>query len=137
MAAEIDLIGADGSDGAGRTDGGVALNENHARHIPGNEMRVIGLGSGGASLRGNEAIALKLVREGVQRFRLVAGENERSFNRLERGALREAGVRSCGLRKGKLSVRLVRVGFGSELRLRTKNVFYGRDAANGFLGKNA
>src|SRR5580765_3515877 len=36
MAAEIDAVGANGGDGAGGTDGSVALHEDHASHIAGN-----------------------------------------------------------------------------------------------------
>jgi len=38
MAAEIDAVGADGGDSASGTDGSVALHEDHAGHIAGNEM---------------------------------------------------------------------------------------------------
>src|SRR5690242_17472444 len=83
VTAEVDLIGADRGYGARGTDRGVALNENHACHVAGDEMSVAGLGSGCAALRRYEAVALQLRSELAKSFGLIAGENKRGLDGFE------------------------------------------------------
>src|SRR5690242_6491843 len=100
-------------------------------------MSVVGLGCGGAALRRDKTVALELRSELAKSFRLIAGENERSLDGFESRAGGQAGAGGCGLGQGKLwGDRLIRIGFGRELRLWTKDVFDRRDTADGFLGED-
>ena len=56
-------VGLHGGDGAGGIDGGVALHENHSGHIAGFQLRVIRARRGGATLSGDETVALQLRRK--------------------------------------------------------------------------
>src|SRR5438477_1866400 len=67
-------------------NGGVALHENHARHIAGHEMRVLRAWCGCAALRGDQAVALKLTGELLKRRALKSRENERCLDGLKSGA---------------------------------------------------
>ena len=93
MATEINAVGLHRCDRACGIDGSIALNQNHARHVSGNEPAIIRARRRRAALRRNKAVALQLVRELLQRGRLKSGENERRFNRLECRARRQTGPR--------------------------------------------
>ncbi len=93
MAAEINFVGPHCGNRTRGVDGGIALNENHAGHVSGNEMSVIRLRRSCAALGRDETVALQLIGELLQSGRLEAGENERGLDRLKRGARRQAGSR--------------------------------------------
>jgi hypothetical protein len=57
-------------------------------------MGVVGLRSGGAALRGDESVRLELASELAEGFWLIAGKDERGFDRLESGSCGEAGAGS-------------------------------------------
>ncbi len=82
VAAKKDLAALDGGDGAGGVDGGIALDENHPGHVAGGEPGVVGARSRRPALGGNEAIALELPGELMERGGLEPGEDERGFDRL-------------------------------------------------------
>src|ERR1700687_260082 len=89
MATEIDTVGLHRGDRARGVDGGVSLNKNHASHVSGCEMPVIGARRRCAALRRDEPVALYLTRELLEGGRLEAGENEGRFDRLECGARKQ------------------------------------------------
>src|SRR6266853_829278 len=93
MAAEIDFVGSHRGDRARGVDGGIALNENHAGHISGNEMSVIRLRRSCAALGRDEAVSLQLICELLERGWLESRENERRFDGFERRTRRQAGSR--------------------------------------------
>src|SRR5690349_20997657 len=79
----------------------------------------------------------ELRSELAKSFGLITGENKRSLDGFESRAGGQAGVGGCGLGKGKLwGDRLIRISFGRELRLWTKDVFDRRDTADGLLGED-
>ncbi len=86
MAAEENAVRLHRGDGARGVDGGVALDEDHARHVARNETTVFRARRGGAALRGDEAVVLNLRRELLKRGGLKAGEDQRRFDGRERGA---------------------------------------------------
>ena len=86
MAAEIDFVGLNGGNGAGGVDGGVALDQNHSGHVTGCQLLVVGARSGGAPLRGHEAVILDLRGELLERRGLESGEDQRGGDGLQRGA---------------------------------------------------
>ena len=108
-------------------------------------MGVIGLRRGGSALRGDQAEALELTGELAQGFELIAGEDQRSFDRLEGRACGEARAGSGILREGKLlSTRQGDLGlclrwevFRRHLRVGMNDVLDGSYAADGFLGEDA
>ena len=107
MAAEINLICADRGDGARGTDRRVALHQDHASHVAWEEMTVIGLGCGGAALSGDEPVTLKLASELAKGFGLIAGENERGLDGLQRRAGWQTRARSRLLRERELLARSI------------------------------
>ena len=134
MAAEINAIGLHGRNRARGIDRGVALNQDHARHVSGHETTIIGARRCRAALRSDDPIALQLIRELLQRCRLETGENERCFNGLEGGAGRQPGPRGSFAGKPEL----LRGGLGcSSLGRRVQHVLNGRNASDRLLGKNA
>ena len=86
VTTEIHAISLDGGDRTRGVNGGVALHENHARHIAGHEMRVLRAWCGCAALRGDQAVALKLTGELLKRRALKSRENERCLDGLKSGA---------------------------------------------------
>src|SRR4029077_2272525 len=102
MAAEENLVSANRRDSAGGAEGGLAFPQNHARHVARDQMGVVGLRSGGAALRGDESVRLELASKLAEGFGLIAGKDERGFDRLESGSCGEAGAGSRGLGKWEL-----------------------------------
>ncbi len=75
MAAEKNTVSLHGGDSAGGVDGRVALHQDHSSHVAGNEMGVFRAGRGRAALCRDEAVALDLRSELLQRGGLKAGED--------------------------------------------------------------
>src|SRR5260370_13993488 len=94
MAAEIDFLGSYCGDRPRGVDGGIALNQNHSGHVSGSEMSIIRLRRSCAPLGRDEAVALELIRELLERGRLEARETEKRLDRLERAAGRQAASAS-------------------------------------------
>src|SRR5260370_13809784 len=133
MAAEIDFLGSYCGDRTRGVDGGIALNENHAGDVSGSEMSFIGLRRSCAPLGRDEAVALELIRELLERGRLEARENERRLDRLERGAGRQAGSRRGFGGKAKLLCGRLRCRW---LGRRIQHVLNGCDAGDGLFGED-
>src|SRR5208282_1347755 len=102
MSAKVNLVRANRCHRARGTDGHVSLHEHHARHVPGQKMRVIGLGSGGPALCRNKSVSLEFTGKLAEGLRFIARKDERSFDRFERGAARQASAGGCILRKREL-----------------------------------
>src|SRR6202790_3512309 len=134
MAAEVHPVGLDSGDGAGGIDGGVALNENHASHVTGDQVRVFRARSGGAALGGDETVVLDLRGKLLQSRGLKTGENQRRGDGFESRAEGEARVRDRFIGQREL---LGGDGRRVVLRGRTENVLDGRDPCDGFLGEYA
>src|SRR5579862_8845302 len=106
-------------------------------------MRIAGLRRRRPSLRSHKAVALKLTGELPECVRLVAGENERSLDRLQCRAVRQTRARCRVLGNGDLrssygsNLRLWRDAFGGRFRLRVNDVLDGSYSADGFLGEYA
>src|SRR5713101_7421714 len=79
VATEINLVGSHRRDCAGGVNGDIALNKNHAGHVTGDEMPIIGPRRRRSPLRGDEAVALQLIGELLEGSRLKPRENQRRF----------------------------------------------------------
>src|SRR6266478_5051715 len=134
MAAEIDAVGLHYGDCARGVDGGIPLNENHTSHVAGNETPVIGPRRSRAALRRDEAVALQLICELLERGRLEAGKNERRFDGLERGARRQTRARGSFTGKPELLHGCLR---GSRLGRRVQHILDGSDPGDGLFGEDA
>ena len=133
MAAEIHFVGSHRGDRTRGVDGGIALNENHAGHVSGNEMSIIGLGRSRAALGRDEAVSLQLIRELLERGGLEARENERRFDGFERGTRRQASSRGGFGGKPELLCGRLRCGW---LGRRIQHVLNGCDAGDGLFGED-
>jgi len=135
MAAEKNTVGLHGGDSAGGINGSIALHQDHSSHVAGDEMAVFRAWRGRAALRGDEAVALDLRRELLQRGGLKAGEDKRSFDGRKSGACRERKRRNGSLYGG--SVKRQRKLLRAALRRRANDVFDGRYARDGIFGEDA
>src|SRR6266852_6491987 len=86
MSAKKNAVRLHCGDGAGGIDGRVALYQHHSCHVAGDNMTIIRARCGGSALRRNEAIALDLGGELLQRGGLKSGEDKRSLDWRERRA---------------------------------------------------
>src|SRR6266849_4510132 len=88
MSAKKNAVRLHCGDSAGGIDGRVALYKDHSCHVAGDNMTIIRARCGGSALRRNEAIALDLGGELLQRGGLKSGEDKRSLDWRERRACR-------------------------------------------------